>query len=177
MQACSCLTTQCCRKTLNLACQWSKDKVSAGKGYSGDRRAKEGYQQVCHSQVQQDKVEVRPQLLVFGRARNCQHVDADAPDRKNCHQCSHSIKQATAPQVVLGDEKWAEGGDVVCFQGYGDPEVLRKLHGAAVFHSALHIHNKKKRKIKISCPCDGQQNVLASGLVRGSPQKWRSVHL
>lgn len=174
VQACSCLTTQCCHKTLSLACQRSKDKVSAGEGYSGDGGAKAGHQEVCHSQVQQDKVEVRPQLLVLGRARNCQHVDADAPDGYKWHKCRQSIEQATGPQVVLGDKKWAEGGDVVCFQWNGDPEVLRKLHGAAVFHSALHIHMKKiLKKSKFLAHVMDNRASLPVGLseaVQGSGQ-------
>lgn len=135
------LTTQCCHKTFNLASQWSKDKVSAGEVYGGDGRAKAGYQQVCHSQVQQDEVEVRPQLLVFRRAHNCQHVDGDAPGRYEKHKRGQTVEQAAVAQVVLGEKKWAEGADVVRFQGNRNPEVLRKLHGAAVSHSALHIHN------------------------------------
>lgn len=142
MKVCPCLTTQCCHKTLDLACQWSKDKVSAGKGYGGDGGAEAGDQEVCHSQVQQDKIEVRAQLLVFGRARNCQRIDADAHNRHKKHERGQAIEQDTRPQVVLGDEKWAEGGDVVCFQGNRDPEVLRKLRAAAVFHSVLHIYVK-----------------------------------
>lgn len=70
------LTTKGCCKAFDLASQWTHKHVSGGEAAEAGEDAHAGDQQVGKSQVHQDVVQVRPELLIFDSACNCEHIYA-----------------------------------------------------------------------------------------------------
>lgn len=70
------LTTKCCCKSFNLAPQWTKNHVSEGKAVEAGEGAHRGHQEVCHGQVHQDVVQMRPELLVLNSTCNREGINA-----------------------------------------------------------------------------------------------------
>lgn len=68
-------TTNSCCKSFNLASDWTKIHVSEGKADEAGEGAHRGDKEVCHSQVHQDVVQMRAELLVCNSACNSQDVD------------------------------------------------------------------------------------------------------
>lgn len=80
------LTTKSCCKSFNLASQWSKNHVSEGKAVEAGEGAHGGDEEVCHSQVHQDVVQVRSELLILNSTRNSDDIDACASYKKKEHK-------------------------------------------------------------------------------------------
>lgn len=88
------LTTKRYHKTFNLACEWTKDEIFASKGEGGGEGAHTGHNEVRHCQIQQDIVEVGPELLVLSSAGNCKHIDGSAHSKYKKHVYRHCIEGA-----------------------------------------------------------------------------------
>ena len=80
-------TTKTCSKTFNLASQWTKSHVSEGKAVEAGERAHGGNEEVCYSHIDQDVVQMRPELLVLKSTCNGEDVDGRTKHKQQEHEC------------------------------------------------------------------------------------------
>lgn len=62
-------------ESFNLAPQWTKNHVSEGEAVEAGEGAHSGNKEVCHCQVHQDVVEMRPQFLVLNSTCNSEGIN------------------------------------------------------------------------------------------------------
>lgn len=80
------LTTKSCCKSFNLAPERTKNHVSEGKAVEAGEGAHRGDEEVCHSQVHQDVVQMRPELLILSSACNSKCIDARTSHKQEEHK-------------------------------------------------------------------------------------------
>lgn len=103
------LTTKGCCKSFDLASQRTHKHVSDSEAAEAGEGANTGDQQVCNSQVHQDVVQMRPELLIFDSACNCERIYACTRHKYEKHERCHAVKGRWARQVILWDQEWGEG--------------------------------------------------------------------
>lgn len=70
------LTAKSCCESFNLAPDWTKNHVSEGKAVEAGEGAHRGDEEVCHSQVHQDVVQMGPELLILNSTRDSEDINA-----------------------------------------------------------------------------------------------------
>lgn len=80
------LASKRCSEAFDLAAQWTQNHVSEGKADEAGGGTCRRNDEVRHRHVDQDVVQMRPQLLILKSARNSEEVDGRASNEQDEHQ-------------------------------------------------------------------------------------------